>query len=1184
MKENLLEFKKNIISWYPIEKKDTILQVGKDEEITKILKEKSNNVSLIENIDDDFEIKAKFDYVTLIGSFENLSSEKEIISLLKFAENCLTRDGKILLAMQNKYGMKYWAGDRNSQDSKDYENIIENKENILSYSKIKNILNNLKLKYKFYYPLPDYKLTNVIYTDEFMPTNDSIDSRILTFCEDGEILNFSEREAYKELINQDKNLFPFFSNSFFIEISTKDKFEDIRFVSFGITRKQEYRIKTVIGKNFVYKYADTEKSKNHIEKVSNNIKILNDCKILSLGKVKENYIESEFLRDAISYDEFLMQIYYEKGLNEAIEKIKEFKENVLEKLLIYKKDGNTVFQKYDVQIPKVLEESLHFTKNGLLDLIFQNCLVKKDKVYAYDQEWYEENVPLEFILYRAILYFTELKKIEDLEKILKLLDLEKYEEYFKNLEDKLQEKILDKDMWDLHVNSVKCILPARAIKTDLDAANEHIENLENNIKEYQKGIEDLTKLVKEKDVELVNYANQLRAISSSLSWKITKPVRILAWMLNPNSGASFIDRIMPPGGKRRAEYDKKQTEKKYKKKVENYFKLTDEKTAEYWKGIDHRKYLKYEKDLEREKDNELSDYEKWIKANNYTDAEIEKQEKTKFKKKPKISIVIPLYNTDTEFFRELLYSVHSQTYKNWELCLADGSEQELEEIKKMVEKDKRIKYKFLGENKGISENTNEAIKMATGDYISLLDHDDMLEITALYEIVKVINENKDVDFIYSDEDKFHFIDEPDYAPHFKPDYAPDTLRANNYICHYSVFKKELLEKIGGFNSEYNGAQDYDIILRMSENAKKIIHISKVLYHWRVHKSSTSMTQEAKPYAILAGQKAIEAHLKRVGLNGTVSEGANAGTYKIDYEIRGNPKISILIPNKDGIDLLEACINSIINKSTYNNYEIVIIENNSEKTATFDYYKELIKNEKIKVLNFNKNTILDKTGEKELVGEPNKGIGFNYSKIINFGVKNVNGDYIVQLNNDTEILTKDWLEKMLGFAQREDVGAVGVKLYYSDETIQHAGIIVGARTVAAHLFRGLAKDEQGYFGRENIIQNMNAVTAACIMTKKSIYEEVGYMNEDFAVAFNDIDFCLKIRNTGRLIVYNPFVELMHYESKTRGDDNAPEKIERFKHEINLFLEIWKDKLLKAYEYYNINFNLESDKYDIRTDKV
>ena len=215
MKENLLEFKKNIISWYPIEKKDTILQVGKDEEITKILKEKSNNVSLIENIDDDFEIKAKFDYVTLIGSFENLSSEKEIISLLKFAENCLTRDGKILLAMQNKYGMKYWAGDRNSQDSKDYENIIENKENILSYSKIKNILNNLKLKYKFYYPLPDYKLTNVIYTDEFMPTNDSIDSRILTFCEDGEILNFSEREAYKELINQDKNLFPFFSNSFF---------------------------------------------------------------------------------------------------------------------------------------------------------------------------------------------------------------------------------------------------------------------------------------------------------------------------------------------------------------------------------------------------------------------------------------------------------------------------------------------------------------------------------------------------------------------------------------------------------------------------------------------------------------------------------------------------------------------------------------------------------------------------------------------------------------------------------------------------------------------------------------------------------------------------------------------------------------------------------------------------------
>ena len=317
----------------------------------------------------------------------------------------------------------------------------------------------------------------------------------------------------------------------------------------------------------------------------------------------------------------------------------------------------------------------------------------------------------------------------------------------------------------------------------------------------------------------------------------------------------------------------------------------------------------------------------------------------------------------------------------------------------MTKNDKRIKYKFLGENKGISENTNEAIKMATGKYISLLDHDDMLNISALYEVVKAINENKDVDFIYSDEDKFHFLDAPYYEPHFKPDFAPDTLRANNYICHYSVFKKELIDKIGGFNHDFDGAQDFDMILRATENAKNIVHISKVLYHWRVHKNSTAMQTEAKPYAIEAGRRAVEAHLARIGLKGKVTNGVNPGTYQIEYDVIGNPKVSILIPNKDGIDLLEKCIESIISKTTYSNYEIVIIENNSSDEKTFDYYNEIIKNSKIKVLNYNKNTLLDNQGEKEVEFKDNSEDkqNFNYSKLINFGVRNSNGDFIVQLN-------------------------------------------------------------------------------------------------------------------------------------------------------------------------------------------
>ncbi len=1195
MEENLSDFKKNIISWYPINEKDTVLQIGEDKEILQELKLKSNNVAVIDNIE-EFTLKAKFDYVTMIGSFEKLETEEQIINLLEFGKNVLNRDGKILLVLKNKFGMKYWTGEKFEPNSKLYESIEYSKENVLSYTKIKNILDSLKLKYKFYYPLPNYKLTNVIYTDEFMPNNDSIDSRVLTFCENNEILNFSEREAFKQLIQNDEKLFPFFANSFFIEISNNNKFQDIKYVSYSITRKKEFRIKTIIGKDEVYKYADNDDSKKHIDTIKRNIEILEKSNINCLDKYVNNHIISKYLKDAKSYDKVLIEEYNKNGIEAIINKIKEFKTIILDKLEVNGNIENNVFKKYEIDIEKNLEEKLHYIKNGVIDLIFQNCLVKGNKVFAYDQEWYQENVPVEFILYRAIFYFTEFKKIEDINYVYEQLNIDKYISVFEELENKLQAEIIDKNMWKLHENSVKDIGKINDIlqnyKERLEFADNHIKNLENNIKQYEEhienyknGIEDLTKLVQDKDAELVDYANQLRAISNSLSWKITKPVRIFSWMFNPFNGATFIDRIMPPGGKRRIEYDKKQTEKKYAKKVENYYKLSDEETAEYWKGIDHRKYLKYEKNLEREEEDEFSDYEKWIKENTPSDQEIEKQEKTKFRKRPKISIVVPLYNTNTEFFRELLYTVHCQTYKNWELCLADGSEEPLEEIISMTKNDKRIKYKFLGENKGISENTNEAIKMATGKYISLLDHDDMLNISALYEVVKAINENKDVDFIYSDEDKFHFLDAPYYEPHFKPDFAPDTLRANNYICHYSVFKKELIDKIGGFNHDFDGAQDFDMILRATENAKNIVHISKVLYHWRVHKNSTAMQTEAKPYAIEAGRRAVEAHLARIGLKGKVTNGVNPGTYQIEYDVIGNPKVSILIPNKDGIDLLEKCIESIISKTTYSNYEIVIIENNSSDEKTFDYYNEIIKNSKIKVLNYNKNTLLDNQGEKEVEFKDNSEDkqNFNYSKLINFGVRNSNGDFIVQLNNDTELLTPNWLEKMIGFCQREDVGAVGVKLYYPDETIQHAGIIVGCLQVAAHVFRGLEKDKNGYFGRENLIQNMNAVTAACIMTKKSIYEEVNFMNEDFAVAFNDIDFCLKIRNTGKLIVYNPFVEFIHYESKTRGNDNDPDKIERFQKEINLFLETWKDKLNAGDEYYNKNLSLDSDQYEIKFKK-
>ena len=561
-------------------------------------------------------------------------------------------------------------------------------------------------------------------------------------------------------------------------------------------------------------------------------------------------------------------------------------------------------------------------------------------------------------------------------------------------------------------------------------------------------------------------------------------------------------------------------------------------------------------------DNLNNSYQKLIDAIEPTPEEIEMQRKHKFNYEPKISILVPMYKTPYKFFEELVDCLINQTYTNWELCLADGSPEEDMELKPIINKDSRIKYKYLNENKGIAGNTNECIKLATGDFIALFDHDDLLPVFSLYEVVKAINENPDVEFIYTDEDKITTLDKPRFNPHFKPDFSLDFLRANNYICHFSVFKKELMQKLGGERSKYDGAQDFDIILRVAENTNKIVHIPKVLYHWRVHPNSTAQAETAaKPYAFEAGIPAIQDHLERVGLKGKVTHGASLGTYRIQYEVIGNPKVSIIIPNKDGKQYLEPCVNSILEQTTYNNYEIVIVENNSEKEETFEYYKKLEKNEKIKVITY-----------------PEK--GFNYSKIINYGVHNCTGEYIVQLNSDTKITTPDWLEDMLGFAQREDVGAVGVKLFYPDNTIQHAGIVLGVDTVAAHLFRGLPKHMHGYFARESTIQDFSAVTAACMMAKKSTYEEVGYMDESLAVAFNDLDFCLKIRQTGKLIVYDPFVEVIHYESKIRGYEDTPEKKERFQKEIDKFLNKWKEFYQKGDPYYNPNFSLKSANYEIR----
>ncbi len=562
------------------------------------------------------------------------------------------------------------------------------------------------------------------------------------------------------------------------------------------------------------------------------------------------------------------------------------------------------------------------------------------------------------------------------------------------------------------------------------------------------------------------------------------------------------------------------------------------------------------------------DYSLYMKSNVPSDGELAFQKNHSFDKKTVFSIIVPLYNTNIDFLKEMIESVINQTYSGWELCLADGSDSEHSDIEKCcaeyVAKDSRIVYKKLESNMGISGNTNAALKMAQGDYIALLDHDDLLHPSALYECMKVMEEQS-ADVIYTDEMVFKGSLENVELIHFKPDFSPDTLLGHNYICHFLVFSRELQNKVGYFSDECSGSQDYDMVLRLSEKAKNIVHIPKVLYFWRSHDLSVASDVSVKPYCMEAAKKAISNHLQRIGREATVTDSSVLSTYKIDYKIIGNPKVSILIPNKDSIVYLDRCIKSILEKSTYSNFEIIIIENNSVESKTEDYYKVLEKKDsRIQIVRYD--------------GD------FNYSKINNFGAEFANGEYLLLLNNDTEIISPNWIEEMLMFAQRDDVGVVGAKLYYEDDTVQHAGVIVGIGGTAGHAHKGFPKNSGGYIHRMSIAQNVSAVTGACLMTKVDIWKEMHGLDEIFKVAFNDVDFCLRVRKAGYLVVFTPYAKLYHYESKTRGYEDTSEKAFRFSNEAKALKERWHDVFEKGDPYYNPNFSLDSEDFQVKTDRV
>ena len=566
-----------------------------------------------------------------------------------------------------------------------------------------------------------------------------------------------------------------------------------------------------------------------------------------------------------------------------------------------------------------------------------------------------------------------------------------------------------------------------------------------------------------------------------------------------------------------------------------------------------------------QKDNSSQDYEEWLKGHAAGKRELKRQRAAVFSTTPLISIVIPLYNTPPEYLKEMLDSVIAQTYGNWQLCLADGSDgDEVREfLRKKYRNEIRISYKKLKENKGISENTNAAVRLAMGDYIMLCDHDDVLAPDALFHIVKAITE-KNADVIYTDEDKVSMDGKHYFEPNFKPDFNLFRLRENNYICHIFVVKRTILDQVGTFCPEYDGAQDFDLILRCCEKAERIVHVPRVLYHWRSHMNSTAANPESKRYAFDAGKRAIEAHYERMGIRAHVELTDRPGWYRSYVEITGNPMISVIIPNKDHIDDLEVCISSIEEKSTWKNYEILIVENNSEDKKTFAYYEELKhRYDNVRIIVWKKE--------------------FNYSAINNFAVKEARGEYLLFLNNDVEIITPSWMEEMLQNCQQDGVGITGAKLYYPDDTIQHAGVVLGLGGIAGHIMCKARREEIGYMGRMVCVQEISAVTAACMLVKTSVFKKAGGFDEQLRVAFNDIDLCMQVRHMGQKVVFTPYAELYHYESKSRGLEDTPEKQLRFSKEVKYFRKKWKKELSKGDPYYSPNLSLKEGDCSLRKEE-
>jgi GT2 family glycosyltransferase len=909
----------------------------------------------------------------------------------------------------------------------------------------------------------------------------------------------------------------------------------VHYSKYNVERARPFQLSTTVyeenGEKYVKKEALTPEAKVHLQEMKRNYRLLSETIIDPRLKLAPIIDESETsLTFAFIEGESLEKRYY-KALNEG----EVATHRILQEYVALLEKGfkTTPFTKEHIEPQhKALFGSAYlghfygttaFEGVSNVDLIFSNLIFKEDSIYIIDYEWvFPIIVPIGYSIYRAMSILPDISEETYREFNINNTFFAQIEKHF------VDEFVMKNGFYHYQENYKQEHIPViRHVKELTAVAQGHYKEKEflhkTVIRRKDTQIDTMNGYI----AKLLSDLNQAHYIHSRLMYHIGTKQTLKRWIIK--ALPSFILDELPS--------------------LKNH-ELNSTMESFQLDSIPEISIQGAEEDSKPQYTYQEPVY-----------SEVIEDELNRFMHTPLISIVMPVYNVDPKWLNIAIDSVKEQWYTNWELCIADdkSTNQETVNFLKSID-DEKVHITFLDENLNISGASNAAISLANGEYIALLDNDDKLTPDALYEMVKAINLYK-ADFIYSDED-FITVDEVCIEPHFKPDFSPDLLLAHNYITHFTCFRRSLLDEVGLFNSLYDGSQDYDLFLRLTEKAHKIHHIPKVLYHWRMLETSTSTDSRAKPEAIKKGMKLLKETLKRRGVDARVLSTFKDHYYRVEYPISSNPLVSIVIPFKDKPELLKVCVESLLEKTAYKHYEIIGISNRSEERETFELMKQLeAKDGRVKFYEYN--------------------VPFNYSQINNYAVNTyAKGEHILLLNNDIEVINEDWLSAMVEHSQREEVGCVGAKLYYPDDTIQHAGIIIGLGGYAGHSHKMLPSYDPGYFNRLNVVQNMSAVTGACLLVKKSLYQETGGLDGvAFQVAYNDVDFCLRIRELGYLNIFTPHAELYHHESKTRGYEITPEKRARFQKEKDALYARHKKMIDNGDPYYNPNLTHDKEDFSI-----